>query len=177
MLGVGATVTLAAWNDSEVASGSFAASTFATVSRGNGDAGYADHSSTAATLDFAAGGMSPGSLAYATLDVKTTPATNVAGTALLQSAAIGSNTNGVMGALHYRAVVIGEGASCNAAAVASAAFVEMNQVPPGLSAGLAIAGGSPVRFCFQVEMKSTAASSVQGGTGTVTWTVTSTSAM
>jgi predicted ribosomally synthesized peptide with SipW-like signal peptide len=176
VLGVGATVTLAAWNDAETAAGQFGASVFATESRGSGDAGFGDHGTAPASLTFSGGAMSPGSLRYVWLDVRTTAATTVGGTAVLSAVAT-TNDSGIASALRYKVVAIAGGASCDAAAIGSAPQLTMSQVPsaPALGATLAAAGGSTARFCFEVQLPAGSPSSLQGKSATFTWTVTSTS--
>jgi predicted ribosomally synthesized peptide with SipW-like signal peptide len=176
VLGVGAAVTLAAWNDSETASGQFGASVFATESKGSGDAGFIDHGTTPATLSFSGGAMSPGTLRYAWLDVRTTAATNVGGSAVLSAVATTADT-GLASALRYKVVAIAATTSCDAAAIGSATLLTMTQVPsaPALSAALAAAGGSTVRFCFEVQLPAGSPSTLQGTSATFKWTVTSTS--
>lgn len=177
VLGVGAAVTLAAWNDSEVATGSFTASTFATEAKDTASGTWAQTSDgSPATLTFNATGLYPGAIVYAGLDVRTTAATNIAGTALL-SAAAPSGDSALTGELEYRVVVLtGAGAlstACSAASY-SGAFLSVSSVPSGggaVQAALAASASSPVRFCFQVQMKSAAATGAQGRTGSVKWTV------
>lgn len=177
VLGVGATVTLAAWNDSEVASGTFTASTFVTEAKDTASGTWAQTSDASpAVLSFNATSMYPSAIVYAGLDVRTTAASNMAGTATLSQAAVSGATE-VTGELEYRvAVVTGAGALTTACSTASysGAFLSVSTVPSGGStaqAALAAAAASPVRFCFQVQMKSTASTAAQGKSGGVKWTV------
>lgn len=177
VLGVGAAVTLAAWNDSEVATGSFTASTFATEAKDTGSGTWVQTSDASpAVLSFNATGLYPGAVVYAGLDVRTTSATNIAGTALL-SAAAPSGDAAVTSELEYRAVVLtGPNAlttACSAASY-SGAHLAVSAVPSGgsaVQAALSTASSSPVRFCFQGQMKAAAATGAQGRTGSVKWTV------
>ncbi|RXZ51361.1 hypothetical protein ESP57_05300 [Agromyces fucosus] len=181
VLGVGATATLAAWNDAENASGTFGSSVFDTVSKNSTDTTFASHDQSPATLAFAATGMSPGALFTAGLDVRTTgagdsptAASTVGGTALLASAVPTGDTQ-LTGQLEYRAIVTTTATSC-AAVVHSGAYVAATAVPAGVQAALSANAGNTVRFCFEVRLKTTAPNTTQGRTGVITWSVTATSA-
>ena len=180
VLGVGATATLAAWNDAENASGSFGSSVFATVSKNSTDATFASHDQTPATLTFAATAMSPGALFTAGLDVRTTGAADtpalastVGGTAVLTSATPAGD--GLLtGQLEYRAVVTTTATACSAATYAGA-YVAATAVPASIQGALTANAANTVRFCFQIRLKTDAPNTTQGRTGTVTWAFTSTS--
>ena len=108
VLGVGATVTLAAWNDAEVATGSFAASVFVTEAKKASDpdvGGSWKQSSVAdpVALDFNATGLYPDAYATAGIDVRSTSSTDIAGTALLS--AVSSTGTTLTDQLEYRVVV------------------------------------------------------------------------
>ncbi|WOP19808.1 SipW-dependent-type signal peptide-containing protein [Raineyella sp. LH-20] len=177
VFGIGATLTLAAWNDSEYAAGQFAASTFATESRSNSGAIWVSTTQgSPATLDFAAATMSPTVSHYAYLDVRTTAASTVGGAVALDSA---SKTGTLAAVLEYRTVLIGSTATCNAAAfsgsptwVAGGASTylaggTMPTTPPNtaLSAGAA----NTLRYCFDVRVTTGAPNTYQGTSGTLTW--------
>jgi predicted ribosomally synthesized peptide with SipW-like signal peptide len=182
VLGIGAAVTLASWVDTEYGTGSFTASTFNTESTGATVNWVSNTASPGATLVFAATAMSPSASHYASLNVRTTAATTVAGTAELTSA----TTTGTLAAvLEYRAVrAPSSGTTCNAAAFAgsptwiaggSSSWIASNTVPGSpVSSAIAAAGGE-IRYCFDVRILSTAASSYQGASGTITWLFTTTS--
>ena len=185
VFGVGAAVTLAAWTDREYGTGTFTASTFDTESTSAATStGWASNATApGATLAFNATGMSPGSLQYATLNVRTTLTTNVAGTVVLTSAA----TTGTLPAvLEYRAIrTPATSTTCNAAAfTAGSAYAAGSNTPTyqssttvpavPLSSSLPAANGE-IRYCFEVRMAPTATTSYQGATGTITWLFTATS--
>lgn len=179
VLGVGSTVTLAAWTDTEVASGAFAASTFGIVGSADGTS-YGDHPSGApATLAFALqpGAMSPGSVVYARFLVKTTAATNVTGTVQLGGAAVGGTGLGAY--LRYGVRIIPAGSDCNATSYGSGTQVVApnSALTTGAASaqGLAVAGGSPVAYCFEVTLPSGTPNAAQGLTATATWTFNATS--
>jgi predicted ribosomally synthesized peptide with SipW-like signal peptide len=187
VFGVGAVATLAAWTDTENATGSFGASVFGTESQSAGSPTYASHTaSPGASLSFNAAAMSPGVSFYAWLNVRTTPATNVAGTVALTS--VTNNAGGLVGALQYRAVrmaSVNPTSSCTAAAFAgtpvfiaggSATYLQVTAaVPTPVASPIAAAGGA-IGYCFEVRVTPGAANTFQGTTATVTWTFTSTSA-
>ncbi len=175
MFGVGATLTLAAWNDSEYAAGEFAASVFATEAN-PGSGWVSTTEGSPATLAFSATAMSPGVSHYAYLDVRTTAATTTGGTIALSSA---TTAGALAGALEYRAVLIGSGVTCEAAAFSGSptwvAGGASSYLPGGTmpasppSTALQAAGGNTLRYCYDVRVASGAANSYQGTTGTLTW--------
>lgn len=175
VFGVGAAVTLAAWNDSEYAAGQFTASVFTTESN-SGPGWVSTTQESPATLAFNATAMSPGVSHYASLDIRTTAASTVGGTVALNSA---SKADTLADVLEYRAVLIGSTTTCNLAAfsgsptwVAGGASTyvaggAMPGSPPNtaLSAG----AGNTLRYCFDVRVTTGAGNSYQGTTGTLTW--------
>jgi len=186
VLGVGATMTLAAWTDTEFASGSFTASRFDTESNADGS-GWASNINPPVATFTAATGMSPTVSKFTTLDVRTTATTSVSGSVLLTA----TGKTGTLGdVLEYRVVRAATTSStCDSTAFTngSAVFVAGNNAttpvyvtggtmpttPP--SQTIAAAGGL-LRYCFDVRIKAGTAMSYQGATGTLTWTFTSTSA-
>jgi predicted ribosomally synthesized peptide with SipW-like signal peptide len=181
VLGVGATATLAAWNDSEQATGTFGSSVFTTVSKNSTGATFASHEQAPATLTFAAGGMSPSTLFTAGLDVRTTgpadapiPASTVGGAVSLTSSTPAGDPL-LTDQLEYRAVVTTTATACSAAAY-SGAYTAASTVPAALQESLSSNGANTVRFCFQVRLKPDAPNTTQGTAGAVTWAFTSTSA-
>ncbi|MFD6053649.1 SipW-dependent-type signal peptide-containing protein [Agromyces sp. NPDC060279] len=178
VLGVGATATLAAWNDAEVGTGGFSASVFVSEAKDTASSSYAQTSDAApATLTFAVAGLSPSATATAGLDVRTTAATTVDGQAVLTAIAAGG-AGTLTAQLDYKvAVLAGTGTACSDSTIyTDATFTDTTAaVPAGKSAAITKAAGNVVRFCFQVRMKPTAPSTIQGQSGTLKWTVTATS--
>lgn len=185
VFGVGAAATLAAWTDREYGTGTFTASTFDTESTSAASStGWASNvTSPGATLAFNATGMSPGTLQYATLNVRTTLTTNVAGNVVLTST---TPTGTLPAVLEYRAIRTPlTTTTCNAGAfTAGSTYIAGTSVPAYQSSSTvpAVAVQSPVaaangeiRYCFEVRMAPTAATSYQGTTGTITWLFTATS--
>lgn len=182
VFGIGATLTLAAWNDSEYAAGQFAASVFATQSN-TGSGWVSTTEGSPATLAFNATGMSPGASHYAYLDVRTTSATTVDGTVALNSA---GKTGTLATVLEYRTVLIGSTAACSATAFSGsptwvaggASTYVAGGTMPGTPPNTALSSGAAntLRYCFDVRVTATAANSYQGTTGTLTWGFLATSA-
>lgn len=180
VLGLGATLTLAAWNDSEYAKGTFSAGAFNL--EGSTDGGvFADHASagSAATLAFTLNptNLAPGDVVYAPFAVRL--AANTTTDASVTVAAV-SNT-GTVANLTYT-LVRTSSITCNAAAVTGgtvviAAGTAITSIgsPTGwtLSKGSPVANaGSPVFLCFAVTA---GAGLTQSQTGTATWQITATS--
>lgn len=176
VLGIGSAVTLAAWYDNELAQGSFAASVFRTESRAQGGQ-WADHASSPVTLTFNATAMSPDVSSFASLDVRTTAATNVNGKVWLESAGLGAGELGEY--LRYRAVLLDSG-SCGASsfgagatfiAGGSSTYLNAGQVPPSaVELTLSKAAAQVREVCFDVKVDQSAPNAMQGASGTATWT-------
>jgi predicted ribosomally synthesized peptide with SipW-like signal peptide len=186
VLGAGSIATLAAWTDTENATGSFGASVFATESQSQGTPTYAGHpTAPGASLTFNATAMSPGTSFYAWLNVRTTAASTVGGTVNLTAAA---PSGALAPALQYRAVRLtgpSPGAACDATAFAgtptfiagaAATYLPVAQVPGTPVASTIGAAGAQLGFCFEVRIIAGSADTFQGQTATVTWTFTATSA-
>lgn len=183
VLGVGATMTLASWNDGEYATGTFTAGKFDVVGSINGTS-FASHATvgTAIAMTFAptadAAALAPGKTVYALFSVKTTNP-SVAGTVKLTASTYAAGTladyltYGVKtvtaaqcaSAADYSAagstVVIADGAALSTSAVGSQA----------LSAN----GGNQVNYCFAITMPSTVGNGAQNLALTQTWQFAATS--
>lgn len=185
VLGVGAAVTLAAWNDSEFATGEFAAGSFNLEGATDGAAGtYADHNvdegDAAATLDFTlpvADNMSPGDVAYAPfwvrLDATTTSPATLAATAATATGANAAN-------LAYTVHAIEPAATCDATAADTGVLVASGASLTAFEAGATVAlaegaagtAGVPEQLCFTVTAGEDL---VEGESATATWSFTATS--
>ncbi|WP_017201508.1 SipW-dependent-type signal peptide-containing protein [Microbacterium algeriense] len=164
VLGIGTAATLAAWNDSEFANGTFTAGAFNLEGSTDGTT-YADHSTagTAATLAFTlpaglVSNMSPSSTVYAGFWVRlaagTTSAANLTASGATADPAATSNSDH----LSYAIYQLAPGATCNAASatgtpVASGATLDAltgaTAIP--LTAGApATDPGTAVQLCFRV---------------------------
>lgn len=176
VLGVGATVTLASWTDNEYASGSFAASVFSTESSTVAGVWSSNRSAPGASLAFSASGMSPTVSFYAWLNIRTSAASNVAGTVRL-TAATPSGT--LADVLQYRAVrTATSSSSCDASAFTgsptyiaggASSYLAVTTVPASPVVSAISAPSGELRFCFEVQVQSGAANSYQGTSATVTW--------
>jgi len=186
VLGVGIGVTLAAWNDSEFATGTFTAGSFNLEgSTTSATTGYDDHNvdngDTAASLVFplpaVASSMSPGDIVYAPFWVRLDATTT--NSATLVPAGITAGAGGNEANLSYTVTAIAAGDTCGAAAtgtvVASGTTLSTQtgatSVPlaEGTPAGTA---GTPVQLCFAVTA---GAGLTQGAAATATWEFTATS--
>lgn len=184
VLGVGAAVTLAAWNDSEFATGTFTAGTFNLQgSTTSATAGFSDHNvtkgDTAATLSFSApfDNLTPGDVVYAPFWVHLDGATTN-NAALVASTGTGTGANAAN--ISYSVYSIAAGAACDGTATAGALVAsgaDLTTFTAGSSVALAKgaaagAEGAAAQLCFVATAKSSLA---QGGTATGTWSFTATS--
>lgn len=166
VLGVGTAVTLAAWNDSEFANGTFTAGAFNLQgsSAGDVDASYSDHNvdkgDTAATLAFSVpvSNLAPGDSVYAGYWVRlaagTTTAATLSANGVTADAAASSNSDH----LSYSIYQLAPGATCNAASatgtpIATGATLDAQTgvTPVALTQGAnATTAGTAVQLCFKV---------------------------
>lgn len=187
VLGVGAAITLAAWNDSEFATGTFASGEFNLQgSTTAADSGYADHESAAgaAELDFTVpvANMAPDDVVYAPFFVRlaadTTSPADLALVALDSTDTSGTNS----AELAYGVYAIDAAAACDATATSgtelgSGATLADDAAISGDTVSLAIGApttdpGAAVQLCFVV----TASADLEQGAETVaTWQLTATS--
>lgn len=187
-LGVGATVTLAAWNDSEYATTTVTASTFNIVGNMSGTTGgtaFTEHDTTATagavTYTPTVAGVSPGTVSFGTVQIQTTSATNVGGSVVVQQSGIAPSTP-LAGVLTYAIRVAPNVAGCNQALFTNASPPAGSVVVPNATAfstGIVSAGqtaqslsagaGNTVTYCVRIELPSGASSTLQGGTATSVW--------
>lgn len=177
VLGVGATATLAAWNDSEFGSATFTAGRFDIVGAADG-ATFTNHPTTApAALTFtvAPTAMAPGNTTYALYSIRTVNP-SVAGT--LQLTAGTPSGDGLDAFLTYGVRTI-TGTACNGTTYATGTTVVADgsalTVGGGTAQTLAANGAAPVNYCIAVSLPATAGNGAQGLTMTQTWTFTGTS--
>lgn len=187
VVGVGAAVTLAAWNDSEFATGTFAAGAFnleGSLDNGVDDA-YADHDTVAGAQQLdsvqyvaSTSNMVPGEVAYESFFVRLDAETSVDGTLAFGSIA----GAGVTAEFGYDVAVIGVDQTCDATAIAAGTVLAAGPSLTVNEAGAATVplvhsadpstAGAPVHLCFAVEASSTL---TQGATATATWEFVATS--
>ncbi|WP_431710409.1 SipW-dependent-type signal peptide-containing protein [Glutamicibacter uratoxydans] len=174
VLGVGAAVTLAAWTDTEWATGNFSAGTFGIEGSTDG-AAYDDHETVgeAATLTFNLTGgenLSPGDVTSAPFALRTIVGTSYGASVELTSA-VSDGPNAAN--LTYGIVTVADAAACNPEATGTAI------VPAGtaldsfagaatfdLAAATTEAAGTAVTLCFQVAAGDDL---IQGETASASW--------
>ncbi|MFJ2553576.1 SipW-dependent-type signal peptide-containing protein [Microbacterium sp. NPDC087591] len=189
VLGVGVAAVLAAWNDSEFATGTFTAGTFNLEGSSTGNANYSDHNvddgDTAATLAFTlptgvVDSMAPGDSVYAGFWVRlaagTTTGADLVADGTTADAAASSNSEH----LSYAIYQLAPGATCNAASatgtpIATGATLDAQTGTTTvtlLEGADATTAGTAVQLCFAVSAD---ANLEQGLATTATWTFTATS--
>ena len=176
MLGIGATITLAAWTDQEAASGSFNASVFNTESSIDRTT-WAHNTNPPVATFTAVTGMSPTVSAYSSFNIRTTAATTVGGIITLSSLA---RSGTLTDALEYRVARLATATTaCDSTTIAAGTFLVGSAASwAAASAALPVtpvasaigAAGSEHRYCIDVRIVSGAANTFQGTTGTLTWT-------
>lgn len=158
VLGVGAAVTLAAWNDSEFANGTFTAGSFTFTGSADGTT-FDDHatSATAASLEFELNptNLSPDDVVYAPYALRLGGSYDAT---LASVAPVGTDDFATAGKLTYAVVSTGTTFGCDATA-----FGAGTAVPTTMTTG------TDVNLCIQVTAVSGASGIEQGDTGTVTW--------
>ncbi|MGV0110839.1 SipW-dependent-type signal peptide-containing protein [Arthrobacter sp. CP30] len=193
VLGVGGSATVASWTDSEYASGTFSASTFAiesTIANPYAAAGpwTVNEAAPGATLAFNASGMYPGGAVYAPIALRTRTG-SVAGTTTLSGATVSntSTTPPLLGsALVYR-VVRSDVCAASAFSTGATFLIGTDTVRQPLITAQAAGDstilpaatptgpGTSVRFCFEVTLPLGADNRLQGTSATAVWTFTATS--
>jgi predicted ribosomally synthesized peptide with SipW-like signal peptide len=179
VLGVGAAITLAAWNDSEFATGTFTAGQFNLEgSTTSGASGFADHDTagTAAVVFDVAdhGNVSPGDVLYEPFWVRL--AANTTSAATLNLAGISPGAGGNEANLSYQIYRLAAiGSTCDVDGVAGGTLVGSGADLTSFtaSAPTLLATGSPTtdpgaaqQLCFVVTA---AAALAQGDGATTTW--------
>ncbi|MFC7432599.1 MULTISPECIES: SipW-dependent-type signal peptide-containing protein [unclassified Agrococcus] len=191
VLGVGAAITLAAWTDSEFATGTFTAGAFNLEgSTTAADSGYDDHNvedgDAAASLEFTLdlnANLTPDDVTYAPFWVRLDATTTTAATLDLTSIVAVDGTPGNAANLAWTVVSLDDGDACDAAGVAggtvmgSGGTLTTDAAVAGATEPLAIGttpgtAGAPVPLCFAVTA---GPDLVQTGSATGTWQLLATS--
>lgn len=176
VLGVGAAITLASWNDSEFATGTFTAGHFSVQGSTDGST-FTDHASSggAASLTFSTGfaALSPSDTVVAPFVLHLDKDTNFNATVSVNSAA-GSGSAATQ--LTYKIVQVGSVGGCTPGATGTAVVVpggtSLSSVTGASTFELAkstnpgVAAGADVVLCIQV---SASGSLVQGTSATGVW--------
>ncbi|GAA3945032.1 SipW-dependent-type signal peptide-containing protein [Microbacterium soli] len=176
VLGIGGTVTVAAWTDQEHATTTVTAGRFAIESRVSGTT-WASNDTTAVTLPLAATDLYPNQSRAAWVQLRTA-AGSVPGTVSLTAVqvALPADTaphTDLRDALRVRAAPVADVGGCGPAAVLGP-DVGITAVPPQSAQTLAGDGQSVVTYCIVVSLPATAVSTAQGGHVEATWTFTGT---
>lgn len=178
VFGVGATATVAAWTDTEEASGSFEAGRFNIELSVDGT----DWKNTS-TMTFNAGSMYPGQKVYAPVFVRTTANTSVGGT-LAVSGGGADPQNAFSSALNYRSATRSMPSPsdfvCNEANFPGSGDyvfgngstgVALNSSPTAQTTQkLDSAAASVQAYCFEVTLPTNAPNAAQGLSTSHTWT-------
>lgn len=186
VLGIGAAVTLAAWNDSEFAQGVFGAASFNLEGSETGPEGpYQNHDelAEAATLNFAAANLVPGQTVYAPFWVRLDAATTVNGTVEAGGVSLVDSDGANIENLSYSVIHIDPDAVCDADAsgeeiltgeTLAASPADSGSSPFALTFGVEEEAGTPVQLCFAVTAVDGEAL-VQGESTEATWEIIATS--
>jgi predicted ribosomally synthesized peptide with SipW-like signal peptide len=174
VLGVGTAVTLAAWNDSEFATGTFTAGKFDLEGSTTDGTTFSNHaSSPGGTLSFTvpASALSPGDSVSAPFAVRlAADTTNAASVTLTTEAPTGTVTN-----LTYTLDIKsawGCGSSTSSTPISGSALNAGTTTFPLAAGSPASNPGAPVYLCFTVTA---GGGLVQGQTGAAIWKFTATS--
>ncbi|MCT1478159.1 SipW-dependent-type signal peptide-containing protein [Microbacterium sp. p3-SID336] len=178
VLGIGATATLAAWNDSEFGTATFTAGRFDIVGAADG-ATFASHATTgaAAVLNFQLPptAMAPGTTTYALFSVRTANP-SVAG--VLQLTAGTPGGTGLAAYLTYGVrTIAGTARSASTYPAGTAVVADGSALTTSGATTQAVAanGGTQVNYCVAVTLPTTAPNAAQGLTMTQTWQIQGTS--
>ncbi|MFJ4027417.1 SipW-dependent-type signal peptide-containing protein [Paenarthrobacter sp. NPDC089989] len=169
VLGVGAAITLAAWNDSEFAQGTFTAGAFNLEGSTDGTA-FAEHpAGSPATLSFTAnpGSLAPGDVVTAPFAVRLDDATtNDATVTVSTEASTGSLTGLTYSLTRSTAFGCGEAVTGTLVTAGQALGTTPGSVTFALTQGAEADPGDAVNLCFRITAD---ANLVQSQTGTTTW--------
>ncbi|WP_311244589.1 SipW-dependent-type signal peptide-containing protein [Microbacterium sp. WCS2018Hpa-23] len=177
VFGVGATMTLAAWNDSEYGTATFTAGRFDIVGATDGTTFSSHPVGTPAALSFSTpfSAMAPGNTVYALFSVRTANP-SVAGT--LQLSVTSTAGTGLGTYLRYGVRSIA-GTTCNGTTYSAGTSVvpDNSTMATGGTGTQAVAanGGTTVNYCIAVTLPAAADNGAQGLTAIQTWQVAGTS--
>jgi predicted ribosomally synthesized peptide with SipW-like signal peptide len=179
VLSIGTVATLAAWNDQEFATGTFAASAFEVESQTEASPYASQPDPPGSTLVFDVNGMGPGESTFAWMNMRTTAQTTIGGTIRLSST---SATGDLTQYLEYRAVRTADPmttGACNADAMTDtgSTFIEggpsqwepLDNDPPAPAVFPVGPALDDIGVCFEVWILITVGDAAQGLTGTGAW--------
>lgn len=162
VLGVGASTTLAAWNDSESVTGTVTAGTFELQGSTDGST-YASQDSPHAVTFSPDAALLPGDSTYALFSVRTAPG-SAGGQVTLEADA--GNAEGLGAALDYGVATVG-GTTCDSETFASGGD---GTAPQSLEGD----AGSTVNYCLRLTLPDDAPNDVQGASVDPQWHATGT---
>jgi predicted ribosomally synthesized peptide with SipW-like signal peptide len=169
VLGVGAAVTLAAWNDSEFAQGTFTAGAFNLEGSTDGTV-YDEHvdAGSAAPLGFTvpAGNLAPGDTVSAPFAVRLDETTTTGADVVISAAPSGGSLAGLTYSLDQTTAFGCDLTGATNRVVAGTAVTAVSGTPTFSLEPGASAAGDAAYFCFTVTAD---AALVQSQTGTATW--------
>jgi len=176
VLGVGATMTIAAWTDQELATSTVSAGTFSIVSRSDQGA-FASHgpTETVLTVPLDASGLYPGvkKAAYVQVQASGTLGGTVNLTAVTVTNNAGTAPTGadlaLQNAIKVNIAVVAAPVNCTTGATASAALTAVPALP---AQTLTVSPLNTITYCIVLELPSDATGTAQGGTVKPTWTFT-----
>lgn len=191
VLGLGATMTLAAWTDDVWVSGSFTAGKFNV--QGSVDSGVTwteyNTSGTAGTLPFTVPvtAMSPGDSVFAPLHLRVDPSANSYNAAVTvptapTGPAVGEPANSAFfSALRVTLYSVAAGNCSSSGTTSATPLTGFNNVAPGTTTTSTVLtldkNSTPQVVCFKVTLPQGSPATVQGGsTGALTWNLNATSA-
>jgi len=180
VLGVGFTMTLAAWTDQELASSTVQAGTFSVSSRTVQTDPFVSHGAgNPATLQLNATGLYPGVSRAAWVQVQTSG--SLGGTVTLtnvSASAPGAADQALLNALTAVIVQVAQPSACTPTTTSATMQPSpLTTVPTGAQlppAALQGGGANTVTYCVVLTLPSTATTAAQGGTVAPTWTFTGT---
>lgn len=182
VLGVGASMTLAAWTDQEYATATVTAGTFTIVSRTQSAPAFAPHDSSgsAVTLPFGATNLYPGQSVAAWIQITT--AGSVPGS--VQLTGVTAPTNGANGDLLRDSMSVrivpgtaaaGSTPTCTTSTTGGVTYTGIATVPTLTALPLPASGAGVANYCIVMSVPLNLANGAQGGVVTPTWMFTGTS--
>ncbi len=179
VLGVGATMTIAAWTDQEIATSAVSAGTFSIVSRSDTATAFASHgpTETVLTVPLNASGLWPGQTRAAYVQVQASG--TLPGSVNLTGVTVTNNANGtptgadlaLQDALRVGISVVAAPANCTTALPATGT---LTAVPALTAQALTVGPVNTITYCIVLTLPSDAATTAQGGAVKPTWTFTGT---
>jgi predicted ribosomally synthesized peptide with SipW-like signal peptide len=165
VLGVGAAITLAAWNDSEFATGTFGSGEFGLEGSTDGAAFSSSPAAPGKSLTFAldATTLTPGDTVYAPFAVQLTATSTNAAEVAIEAA----SASPIASDLTYTLIDTGESFACDSSTTGTSLVTDAETNGSGPADIFALAAVStPVNLCFAVTAGPGLDPSL---TGTVTW--------